>query len=119
MNFMNKLRIELEKSLFSDHEIQLIEDAVRLQAKLSDDYDADFDSDGKGIMMAQDLEDMWEQKWKAFKPAPGITEADKKNDRSSLNRKLENTLVLLVKERLGKMKIFGCSLRWPGRLGRL
>ncbi|XP_073474532.1 large ribosomal subunit protein mL46 [Aquarana catesbeiana] len=94
-------QIELEKSLYSDHEIQLIEDAINLQRKHSGQYDDDFDSDSKDIVLAQDLEDSWEQKWKTFNPAPRITEADKKGDRSSLNRKLENSLVLLVKERLG------------------
>ncbi|XP_072258807.1 large ribosomal subunit protein mL46 [Pyxicephalus adspersus] len=96
-------KIDLEKSLYSDHEIQLIEDKVRLQRKQAD---ADFDSDSKDIVMAQDLEDTWEQKWKEFKMAPRLTEADNKNDRTSLNRKLDNTLVLLVKEKLGNEDVW-------------
>ncbi|XP_077329445.1 large ribosomal subunit protein mL46 [Lithobates pipiens] len=99
-------QIELEKSLYSDHEIQLIEDALNLQRKNSGHYDDDFDSDSKDIVLAQDLEDSWEQKWKMFNSTPRITEADQKNDRSSLNRKLENSLVLLVKERLGNEDIW-------------
>ncbi|XP_068128564.1 large ribosomal subunit protein mL46 [Hyperolius riggenbachi] len=98
-------QIELEKSLYADHEIKLMEDKVRL-SKQSVNYDDDFDSDNKDIVLTQDLEDAWEQKWKAFKPAPAITEADDKNNRSSLNRKLQNTLVLLVKEKFGDEDIW-------------
>jgi large subunit ribosomal protein L46 len=38
------------------------------------------------------------------RPAPRITEADKKNDTTSLNRKMDQTLYLLVKSKEGRWR---------------
>jgi large subunit ribosomal protein L46 len=38
------------------------------------------------------------------RPASRVTEADKKNDTSSLNRKLDQTLYLLVKNKEGRWR---------------
>ncbi|XP_012294091.2 large ribosomal subunit protein mL46 [Aotus nancymaae] len=91
-------QIEIEKSLYSDHELRALDESKRLEKKKADLYD---EEDEQDILLVQDLEDMWEQRFVQFKLGARITEADEKNDRTSLNRKLDRNLVLLVREKLG------------------
>ncbi|XP_023378739.1 39S ribosomal protein L46, mitochondrial isoform X2 [Pteropus vampyrus] len=91
-------QIEIERSLYSDHELRALDEAQRLAKRKADLYDEE--EDEQNILLVQDLEDMWEQKFLQFKPGARIT-ADEKNDRTSLHRKLDRNLVLLVKEKLG------------------
>ncbi|XP_040113526.1 39S ribosomal protein L46, mitochondrial isoform X2 [Oryx dammah] len=96
-------QIEIERSLYSDHELRALDEAEQLAKKKSDLYE---EEDEKNILLVQDLEDMWEQKFLQFKPGARITDADVKNDRSSLHRKLDRNLILLVKEKLGDQDIW-------------
>ncbi|XP_032692745.1 39S ribosomal protein L46, mitochondrial [Lontra canadensis] len=97
-------QIEVERSLYSDHELRALDEAQQLAKKKADLYDEE--GDERNILLVQDLEDAWEQKFLQFKPGARITEADKKNDQTSLNRKLDRNLVLLVKEKLGDQDVW-------------
>ncbi|XP_051004705.1 39S ribosomal protein L46, mitochondrial [Acomys russatus] len=96
-------QVEIERSLYSDHELRALDEAQRLAKKKADLYD---DEQDEGITLVQDLEDMWEQAFLQFKPGARVTEADKKNDRTSLHRKLDRNLVLLVREKLGDQDVW-------------
>lgn len=58
-------QVEVERSLYSDHELRALDEAQRLAKKKADLYDEEHD---QGITLAQDLEDMWEQAFLQFKP---------------------------------------------------
>ncbi|XP_060116299.1 large ribosomal subunit protein mL46 [Heteronotia binoei] len=96
-------QMDVEKSLYSDHEIRCLAEEERMQQKKEMYED---DDGGKEILLAQDLEDAWEQKLRKFSPAPRITDADKDGDRTSLNRKLDQNLLLLVKQKVGDQEIW-------------
>lgn len=93
--------IEFEKSLKSDHELRHDKDCYRME-KLKSGAITDFeDIDQVSNQTAQDYLDKNKEELSTFKLASRITDADKKNDTKSLNRKLEENLVLIIKEKLG------------------
>lgn len=99
--FMNVLReLEYERSSKSDHEIRKEKDKFRSEqikkGKLSD-----IDSELVTQQTAQDLEDAYKDELKAFKLSERLTEADSKNDVKSIHRKLDQSLLLLVQQKIG------------------
>ena len=55
----------------------------------------------KGVVLlcsSQEFEEEEEEEWKTFVPAPRYTQANELKDLKSLQRKLQETLVLLVKK---------------------
>lgn len=101
------LQMELEKSLLSDHELRLLEDAERMRRKQAEDYDSD-DEDShadQDIVLGQDLEDSWEQKFRSFQPAPRVRD-DVDKDVSSVQRCLADSLVLVARQTIADQKLW-------------
>ncbi|XP_070559642.1 large ribosomal subunit protein mL46-like [Ptychodera flava] len=100
--------MELEKSVLSDHEVQLIQDKERMARMQSVDYDSDEEGDAgtSEVLTAADLEDLATEELNKFTTASRITDADKLNDTKSLQRQLTEKLYLLIKCKIGKRSIW-------------
>lgn len=68
--------------------------------------DMEVDLDETIKQTAQDLEDAYGEELKKFQFASRTTEADKKNDKKSIKRKLDQGLVLLLEQQIGSKKYF-------------
>lgn len=93
--------IEFEKSLKSDHELRHDKDVKRME-KLKKGTIIDLDNmDQASNQTAQDYLDKNKEELSNFKLSSRLTTADEKNDKKLINRKLEENLVLLIKQKLG------------------
>lgn len=96
-------QIEFENSMKCDHEVRKEREIAQFELIKKGEIELDAESSKQ---TAQDLEDSYKEELSKFTLAPRLTEADKTNDIKSLNRKLDETLVLLVQQQLGKNKVF-------------
>lgn len=98
--------MEFEQSLKSDHELRHEKEKKHAELLKKGDVDLDVDIDITSKQTAQDMKDAYIDEFNKFKLSERITEADKTNDKKSLNRKLEENLVLLVEQKLGNQNVF-------------
>ncbi|XP_014478687.1 PREDICTED: 39S ribosomal protein L46, mitochondrial [Dinoponera quadriceps] len=97
LKFYNMLRkIEFEDSLKNDHELK--KEREENQSKITK---SDMDMETILIQTAQEFEDSNLEELKNFKFAPRITKFDEQNETSSLKRKLDKNLLLLVHQKIG------------------
>ncbi|KAI0211629.1 39S ribosomal protein L46, mitochondrial [Lamellibrachia satsuma] len=88
-------KLELEYSHLSDHELRHLEDLRLAERRKSEEYE---ESDAEVVRQtAVEAEDAWDAELQTFQPASRLTEADTKNDLTSLDRKLDQKLVLFDK----------------------
>ncbi|XP_022081404.1 39S ribosomal protein L46, mitochondrial-like [Acanthaster planci] len=91
---------ELENSLLSDHEMQVIQDKEKMVKKQSGAIEDDDDTE---LVSALDLEDQYTEELNQFIPASRKSDID---DLRSIQRKLMDKLVLLVKCRVGDQSLW-------------
>lgn len=77
------------------------EEKDRRIAELQKQGKLEIDMDVAVQQTAQDLKDMWKEELSRLHIASRETDADRRDDRQALDRKLEQTLVLLVQQRIG------------------
>lgn len=63
------------------------------------------DLDAVSTLTTSDKKDMWKEELSKFQPTSRTTEADKKNDTKSTDRKLENSLTLIIEQQFGKHQL--------------
>lgn len=96
--------MEFERSYKSDFELR--EENDKAMAQLIKEGKIKMDLDGVIQQTALDLKDSWKAELSKFQPAPRTTDADRKNDMKSTERKLENSLTLLMEQQIGNDKLF-------------
>lgn len=88
----------------SDHELRKEKDLVTQKLIKAGKIQQDLD-DTRQLQTAQDVEDLYQEELAKFQAAPRITEDDKKNNLKSLNRKLDDTLLLICAHNVDKKDV--------------
>ncbi|KAM8710320.1 hypothetical protein ACLKA7_017019 [Drosophila subpalustris] len=95
--------IEYENSLKSDHELKHERDLVQMELIKQGKVQVDLD-ESAAKQTAQDLKDAYIEELKKFEVAPRTTADDAANKTTSTDRCLEDTLYLLVQQKLGQQQ---------------
>lgn len=96
--------IEFENSMKSDHEIKHERDLLMAEKLKKGDVELDLDESVK--QTAQDLKDAYKEEFKKFQFASRQTAADQKKDKTSTDRSLDQSLILLLEQQIGGKKYF-------------
>lgn len=97
-------RIEFEMSYRSDHEIRVFKD--KLVAEEVKKQDTFIDRDQIIVQTAQEFEDECNEEFNSFKLGNRVTTQDLQKDVKSTNRQLNESLLLIVKQNIGKQPIW-------------
>ena len=104
--------MEIEQSLLSDHEMKHRADLARAELKKRGE-DADLllkDAGGGASLTARDIEDAYLKEAKAFELGSRKSEADEKNDVTSVQRARDRPLRLIVDHKVGRCGYLFASL---------
>lgn len=96
--------IEFEQSMKSDYEIRHERDLVMAEKLKKGDVELDLDETVK--QTAQDMKDAYKEELKKFQFASRKTEEAEKGNRTSAKRKMDETLILLVEQKVGEKTHF-------------
>lgn len=96
---------EFENSLKSNHEMQHEKDLIQAELLKKGEVEIEFD-DSASKQTAQDLKDSYTEEAKKFQLASRETPDDKTNNVKSVKRRLEDTLYLLVEQKVGNQNLF-------------
>ncbi|XP_029647822.1 39S ribosomal protein L46, mitochondrial isoform X3 [Octopus sinensis] len=93
---------EVEKSSLSDHELRFKEDEKILKTQ----KEGVKEEEETARKTTAEFEDLWEAEFNSFQFPSQLTEADKKGDTRSLQRKCDAKLILLAKQKLGSKEFW-------------
>ncbi|CAL1684817.1 unnamed protein product [Lasius platythorax] len=97
LKFYNILKkIEYENSLKCDHELRVEREEKQKKSSVEN-----VNADNILMQTAQDFEDSSQEELNNFKFAPRITKFDEENATSTLKRKLDKNLLLLIQQKVG------------------
>lgn len=89
-----------------DHEIRKEKDKRQQELIKAGKIDIELESDSKSLQTAQDYEDINQEGLSKFKFASRETEDDKKKNLQSLDRNLDDTLMLVCGEKIDSKDVF-------------